>query len=386
MLSTQKSQIKIIADDKIPFLKGVFEPYANIEYYPGKDISHSIVKNADALIVRTRTKCNRDLLSGTKIKIVTTATIGTDHIDINYCDQNNIKWLNAPGCNSTSVMQYVASALLTLAEMGDFNLTNKTIGIVGVGNVGSKIRKVAETLGMNILLNDPPRERIEGSKEFCSFEKIVNESDIITFHVPLNESGVDKTFHLADEEFFNQLEKKPIIINSSRGEVIKTSALKNAINTGKISKTVLDVWEGEPDIDLELLNKVDIATPHIAGYSAEGKANGTSICVNAVNDFFNLGLKVNWYPENIPILESGNSVVIDCKNKTHQDLIKEAVVGSYNILEDDKRLRKSPETFEKQRGEYQIRREFSHYNLELRNCESKVNKQLKMLGFNIKCN
>jgi len=282
-------------------------------------------------------------------------------------------------------MQYITSALLSIAEMDSICLKDKTIGIVGVGNVGSKIQKVAETLGMNILLNDPPRERIEGPEGFCSFEKLVKGSDILTFHVPLNESGVDKTYHLADEEFFNQLERKPIIINSSRGEVIKTSALKNAINTGKISKTVLDVWEREPDIDLELLNQVDIATPHIAGYSAEGKANGTSVCVNAVNDFFNLGLKVNWYPENIPILESGNSIAIDCNDKSDQDIIKEAVVGSYNIFEDDKRLRKSPDTFEKQRGEYPIRREFSHYNVILKKCKSKVNKRLKMLRFNIKC-
>jgi erythronate-4-phosphate dehydrogenase len=378
-------KIKIIADDKIPFLKGVLEPYANIEYYPGKDITKEKIIDADALIVRTRTKCNKDLLSGTKIKIVTTATIGTDHIDINYCEKNNIKWLNAPGCNSTSVMQYVTAALLTLAEMGDFYLDNKTIGIVGVGNVGSKIQRIAELLGMKVLLNDPPRERKEGGNQFCSLRELINESDIITFHVPLNKSGLDQTYHLADEKFFSQLEKKPIIINSSRGEVIKTSALKNAINNGKISKTVLDVWENEPKIDLELLELVDFGTPHIAGYSLEGKANGTSVCVNAVNEFFKLGLKRNWYPKEIPFPEIGNSIEIECKNKTDQYIIKEAVLRAYNILEDDERLRKSPDTFEKQRGDYPIRREFNNYTVKLRNCESRVNEQLAVLGFNIKC-
>ncbi|MCB0742389.1 MAG: 4-phosphoerythronate dehydrogenase, partial [Ignavibacteriae bacterium] len=244
--------MKIVADDKIPFLKGVLEPYADVEYFSGSKISKENILNADALIVRTRTKCNKDLMDGTKIKIVTTATIGTDHIDIDYCDQNNIKWLNAPGCNSTSVMQYISSVLLTLAQLENSNLAEKTIGIIGIGNVGSKIKKVAEILGMKVLLNDPPREREEGGNKFCSLDKIIKESDIITFHVPLNKQGIDKTFHLADETFFNKLEKKPIIINSSRGEVIKTAALKEAIKNDKVNSVVLDVWENEPNIDLEL--------------------------------------------------------------------------------------------------------------------------------------
>ena len=377
------NKIKIVADDKIPFLKGVLEPYAIIKYFPGSKISRDNIIDADALIVRTRTKCNKDLLDGTNVKIVTTATIGTDHIDLEYCEQNNIKWLNAPGCNSTSVMQYITSALLTLAENDNFNLNEKTIGIVGVGNVGSKIKSTAENLGLKVLLNDPPREKKEGSIGFSNLNKIMKESDIITFHVPLNKSGDNKTFHLADEQFFNMLEKKPIIINSSRGEVIKTSALKDAIKGGKVSKTVLDVWENEPEINLELLNLVDFATPHIAGYSADGKANGTAVCVNAVNDLFNLGIKTNWYPKDIPISASGNKIEIKCGNKSNQEIIKEAVDNTYKISEDDKILRNSPQTFEKQRGDYQIRREFNNYEVNVKDCESKVVKKLENLGFKV---
>ena len=377
------NKIKIVADDKIPFLKGVLEPYAIIKYFPGSKISRDNIIDADALIVRTRTKCNKDLLDGTNVKIVTTATIGTDHIDIEYCEQNNIKWLNAPGCNSTSVMQYITSALLTLAENDNFNLNEKTIGIVGVGNVGSKIKKTAEILGLKVLLNDPPREKKEGSIGFSNLNKIMKESDIITFHVPLNKSGDNKTFHLADEQFFNMLEKKPIIINSSRGEVIKTSALKDAIKGGKVSKTVLDVWENEPEINLELLNLVDFATPHIAGYSADGKANGTAVCVNAVNDLFNFGIETNWYPKEIPISASGNKIEIKCGNKSNQEIIKEAVDNTYKISEDDKILRNSPQTFEKQRGDYQIRREFNNYEVNVKDCESKVVKKLENLGFKV---
>ena len=377
------NKIKIVADDKIPFLKGVLEPYANVEYISGNKISKENILYADALIIRTRTKCNSYLLEGTNVKIVTTATIGTDHIDIEYCEKNNIKWLNAPGCNSTSVMQYVSSTLLTIAENDKFKLNEKTIGIVGVGNVGSKVKRMAETLGMKVLLNDPPRETKEGSKEFCSFNRIMRECDIITFHVPLNKVGENKTFHLADEKFFNSLERKPIIINSSRGEVIKTSALKDAITKGMIRNSVLDVWENEPEIDVELLNLLNFATPHIAGYSADGKANGTAVCVNAVNDFFNIGIDTNWFPNNIPSSESGNNIEIQCKNKHDQEIIKEAVDKTYKISEDDKILRNSPKTFEKQRGDYPIRREFSNYEVVLTDCELDVVNKLEILGFKV---
>ncbi|MFZ1289962.1 MAG: 4-phosphoerythronate dehydrogenase PdxB [Melioribacteraceae bacterium] len=377
------NKIKIIADDKIPFLKGVFEPFTKIEYFPGSKISRENLIDADALIVRTRTKCNKDLLSGTRVKLISTATIGYDHIDTNYCKKNNIIWLNAPGCNSSSVMQYITSALLTIAKKEKFNSSEKTIGIVGAGNVGSKIKNVAKYLGMKILLNDPPRERIEGSDNFCSIDEIKNEADIITFHIPLNNDGIDKTFHLADEEFFSQLKKKPIIINSSRGEVIKTSALKNAIKNEKVRNVILDVWENEPNIDLELLEIVDIATPHIAGYSADGKANGTSVCVNAINEFFNLGMTKNWYPENIPDANNGNEIEMDCLNKSDQEIFTEIVEHTYSIMEDDERLRKSVSTFEKQRGDYPIRREFINYYLKIENCNDSIKSNLSNFGFNI---
>ncbi len=376
-------KIKIIADDKIPFLKGVLEPFAEIEYYPGKEITKDKIINADALIIRTRTKCNADLLEGTNIKFIATATIGIDHIDTNYCDKNNIKWTNAPGCNSSSVMQYVTSALLSIAEKESFILADKTIGIIGVGNVGSKIQKVAEILGMKVLLNDPPRARVEGNEQFCDLIKIQEEADIITFHVPLIKEGEDKTFHLVDEEFFNRIKKNAIIINSSRGEVIKTSAIKNAIKNKVINNVVFDVWENEPDIDLELLDLVDFGTPHIAGYSTDGKVNGTTISVNNINRFFNFGLKENWHPENIPNAENGNKIYIDGNGKTEQEILSEAVQQTYSIKVDDKILRNSPETFEKQRGDYRIRREFDNYFIHLANCNSKVVNKLKKLGFKI---
>ena len=381
-----EKKIKIIADDKIPFLKGIFEPYAYIEYYPGKDISRELVKNADALIIRTRTKCNQQLLTGSSVKIIATATIGFDHIDTKYCEDHNIKWVNAPGCNSTSVMQYVASAMLNVANKNDFYLLDKTIGIVGVGNVGRKVQKLAENLEMKILLNDPPRERNEGSKDFCSLEKIMEESDIITLHVPLIEEGIDKTFHLIDNVFFGNLPQSPIIINTSRGEVIDTIALKKAISENKVNNVVLDVWENEPDIDLQLLEQTLIATPHIAGYSADGKANGTSVCVKAISEFFELGIQKNWYPANIPDAESGNHLTIDGKDKYDQMIFSEAILPTYDVMKDDESFRINPAEFEMLRGSYPIRREFANYEIELIHCHTRIIEKLINLKFNIKCN
>lgn len=380
------SKIKIIADDKIPFLEGVFEPYADIEYYPGKEISNEIVKNADALIIRTRTICNEQLLINSNVKIIATATIGYDHIDTEYCESHNIKWLNAPGCNATSVMQYVASALLNLANKNDFYLLEKTIGIVGVGNVGRRVQKLAETFGMNTLLNDPPRERAEGSKQFCSLEKIVRESDIITLHVPLIENGIDKTLHLFNSEIFENLSQSPIFINTSRGEVVDSAELRKAIDEKKVGNVVLDVWENEPDIDLKLMDKTAIATSHIAGYSSDGKANGTAVCVNAINGFFDLGIMKNWYPCDIPVAEHGNRLTIDGKNKYDQKIFSEAILPTYDVMIDDRNLRKNHSEFELLRGNYPVRREFSNYQIELVHCHTRIIEKLINMNFNIKCN
>jgi len=376
-------KIKIIADDKIPFLKGVLEPFASIEYLNYSQITNEKLKDVDALLIRTRTKCNKELLEGTKVKFIATATIGFDHIDTKYCDEKNIKWLNAPGCNSGSVMQYFASAILSLAHKKNISLKDKTLGIIGVGNVGSKVERFAKTIGMKVLLNDPPRERAEGKDKFVSLDELISKSDIITFHVPLNKEGNDKTFHLADKNFFNKFDEQKIIINTSRGEVIDTSALKEAIDEDKISSLVLDVWENEPNIDIDLLSKTDIATPHIAGYSADGKANGTSICVNALNEFFNLGLEKKWYPKEIPAPNNSSLIEIDCSNKSEQEIIFDVINHTYKIYDDDFRLRSSVQSFEKQRANYPIRREFHYYTLKLKNVYTSLQEIFTNLGFNL---
>lgn len=373
--------MKIVADDKIPFLKGVLEPHAEVIYLPGKSITKETLNGTDALLIRTRTKCTEKLLSGTSVKFIGTATIGFDHIDIKYCEKHKIKWINAPGCNSSSVEQYIAAALLKMASEFRFNLKGKTLGIIGVGNVGSKVEKLARTIGMNVLLNDPPRARKEGDKKFVSLENILYESDIVTVHVPLSIVGEDKTYHLFNNKSLKKMKRGAWLINSSRGEVVDTVALKKVLVIKRIGGAILDVWENEPDIDLELIEKAFIATPHIAGYSTDGKANGTAMIVNSLSKYFDLQF-TNWYPENVP-RPNPSEIEIDAKGKSDEDILREAVSQTYNIGEDDAKLRSSPSDFEKQRGDYPFRREFSSYSVKLKNSSKKLQKTLKDMGFHI---
>jgi len=373
--------MKIVADDKIPFLKGVLEPFAEVVYLPGGDISREIVLDADALLTRTRTKCTSSFLRGTKLKFIGTATIGFDHIDTDYCQKNNIFWTNAPGCNSSSVQQYMISAMLKVAEKSHFALRGKTIGIVGAGNVGSKVEKFARLTGMKVLVNDPPRARSEGGNNFVDLPVIMKESDIITFHVPLNMAGKDKTWHLLDRAVSGTVKKGLWVFNTSRGEVTGTDVLKNIIKNGLAGGVVLDVWENEPFIDTFLMSEVFLATPHIAGYSADGKANGTSMVVNALCDYFSLPLK-NWYPFIPPPPEP--LIRIDTTGKKDEEIIREAVMHTYNVCKDDSDLRSDPSLFEKLRGDYGLRREFSAYTTELLPYSSDVAGVLNELGFSVK--
>lgn len=346
-------KIKIVADKHIPFLQDVFEPYADIEYFPGKEITNKIVKNADCLIIRTRTKANEELLKGSQIKMIASATIGHDHIDKTYCEQNNIAWTNAEGCNSSSVKQYIASVFAQLYKKSNETFTGKTLGIVGVGNVGKKVAALGEKLGMKVLLNDPPRKRNEDSVDFVSLENILQESDILSIHAPLSKSGQDKTLHLFDRNAFELMSQKPVLINSARGEIVKTDDLKCAIDNELIKLTILDTWENEPNIDLELMNMVFLASPHIAGYSADGKATGTKMVVNAVSRFFDLPLN-HWQAVEIPFPFEKE---IKVKGENDLDIWANAILQTYDVFNDDKKLRDFPQNFEKFREDYPIRRE-----------------------------
>ena len=340
--------MKIVADKYIPFLEGVFEPYAEVVYIDGRSINHEDIIDADALIIRTRTKCNADFLDGTKVSMIATATIGIDHIDVVYCKEHNIEVHNAQGCNAGGVMQYVFSAMYGIAARKGIKLDGATIGIVGVGHVGKKVEAMAKHLGFNVLLCDPPRTQAEGEEGFCSLEHLLANSQVVTMHVPLDET----TRKMANDDFFMRMLPGTIFINASRGEVVDEEALIHAIP--KLGAVAIDTWNNEPDINHVLMDMVDIATPHIAGYSYQGKQNGTASAVQNVAKHFGISDLYDYYPEaDIPDHEP---VLLDLKNKTHGE---RAAVFQYNypIFTDDFCFRMSPDSFEKLRSEYQYRRE-----------------------------
>jgi len=372
--------MKIVIDNKIPFIKGVLEPYAEVVYLPGDAIAYSDVVNADALIVRTRTCCNETLLKNSSVKFIATATIGYDHIDTGWCEANGITWENAPGCNSGSVQQYMASVLATLSTNFGFRFEDMTLGVVGVGNVGSKVAMLGKALGMEVLMNDPPRAEKEGLAQFVPLDEILSMSDIITLHVPLICSGSHQTCHLFDKTTFDHLPHRTILINSSRGEVVDNKALKDILKNRKIGAAALDVWENEPFFDLELLPFINIATPHIAGYSADGKANGTAMSVQALSRFFKLPL-TNWHPYEVPDPLQPSHFELDCRGKSLQQCLCEAIWHTYAVNEDDGNLRASPASFEKQRGNYPVRREFSAFSVSAKNPIPEFEERLHALGF-----
>lgn len=340
--------MKIVADKHIPFLEGVFEPYAEVVYIDGRAINHDDIVDADALIIRTRTICNAGLLDGTKVRMIATATIGTDHIDLDYCREHGIEVHNAEGCNAGGVLQYVFSALYGVAARKGIKLDDATIGIVGVGHVGKKVEEMARHLGFKVLLCDPPRAAAEGGDGFCSLEFLLANSQVVTMHVPLDET----TRGMADEDFFMLMPPGSIFINAARGEVIDDEALIQAIP--KLGAVVIDTWNHEPDVNRDLLEMVDIATPHIAGYSYQGKQNATASAVQSVARHFGIEQLYDYYPEaDIP---DHDPIRLDLGGKTHGE---RAAVFQYNypIFTDDFRFRMEPENFERLRSEYKYRRE-----------------------------
>ncbi|MBE6288031.1 MAG: 4-phosphoerythronate dehydrogenase PdxB [Mediterranea massiliensis] len=346
--------MKVVVDDKIPYIKEAICRIADeVIFLPGKEISAEAVSDADALIIRTRTRCDHNLLNGSCVQFIATATIGYDHIDIEYCRRSGIQWTNAPGCNSASVAQYLHSSLLLLQREKGLKLAEATLGIVGVGNVGSKVADVAKELGMKVMLNDPVREAAEGNKGFSSLEEIAEQCDVITFHVPLNKEGIYRTFHLADTNFFHLLKRRPYFINTARGEVVDTEALLQALDKGVVADAIIDVWENEPNINHSLLNKVYIATPHIAGYSADGKANATRMSLDALCRHFNIQAEYLIDPPAPP------SPLVPSNDAT--DLFLQI----YDPRRDSQSLKEHPEHFEQLRGNYPLRRERTAYNIML---------------------
>ena len=368
--------MKIVADDKIPYLKGVLEPFADVVYLPGGKISPADVADADALIVRTRTVCDKKLLGQSKVKLVATATIGFDHINTAELDETGIIWRNAPGCNALSVKHYIASALAAL----DRDLTGSTLGIIGVGHVGKNIADIGRAFGMNVLLNDPPRAEAEGDAAFTALSELLPVSDIVTLHVPLERGGKYPTLNMADETFFTMMKPGAYFFNSCRGEVMDKAAFIAASVQGKLSGALIDVWPDEPELDPAMMTHVDFGTPHIAGYSREGKANGTGAAVRAVAEFFDIPQLKDFNVTALPAPEYPAVITVDNTLPAWKQ-IASAVLHTYDIRRDSDALRNAPGEFERLRGSYWNRREFSAYTV--LNAAGEVASALQLLGFNI---
>lgn len=351
---TENKKMKIVIDEKIPYIADALAGMGNeVVSLPGVAITNAHLRDAEALFVRTRTMCNASLLAGTAVRFIGTATIGYDHIDSDYCARNGVKWSNAAGCNADAVLQYVQAVVYEWAAERGHGIEGLTLGIVGVGEIGSRVAQWARSAGLRLLLNDPPRAS-RGEEGFVSLDVIAKECDIITFHPTLSKSGSFPSYHLADEAFFVQMKRCSLFINASRGPVVDNNALLKAMERNPALDVVLDVWEGEPDINLSLLNKVYIGTPHIAGYSAEGKMNATNMVLRAFADFFGC---VDRLPSlSLPAPEVPQVVASS---------LSSALLKIYSPKWDSATLKANPQSFEDLRNNYNLRREPSAFDIKI---------------------
>jgi len=380
-----KREMNIVVDENIACAKEVFSEFGDVHLVDGRKITNQQLNNVDALIVRSITNVNSNLLDGTKVKFIGTATIGSDHIDLEYLKKNNITYADAKGCNADSVAEYVFTALLKIAFNENIKLNKKTIGVVGIGNIGTRVVKIAEAFGMKVFRNDPPLGRKGIGKNYVSLDEIL-QADIITLHVPLNKGGQDNTVHLLNKKNLGQIREKTILVNTSRGTVIDNDALYNIILNKKLNN-ILDVWENEPRVNIDLLNITKIGTAHIAGYSLEGKVNGTMMIYSALCNF--AGKAPSWKPA-LPEVEN-NEVVLD-DIKSDELKLYNLLRTFYDIEGDDMRMRNMIKVKQEERGnyfdrlrkEYPLRREFINYTIRLRENEHYLKKFLETLRFKVR--
>lgn len=371
--------MKILVDENMPYARELFSRLGDVRAVPGRPVPEQELTDADALMVRSVTKVNASLLEGKPVRFVGTATAGTDHVDEPWLKQAGIAFSAAPGCNAIAVVEYVFSTLLMLAERDGFELTGRTVGIVGVGNVGARLQARLEALGVRTLLCDPPRAERGDAGDFVALDELVREADILTFHTPLYKDGPYKTLHLADEQLIRRLKPGSILINACRGAVVDNAALLARLQTGQELSVVLDVWEPEPDLNTALLERVDIGTAHIAGYSLEGKARGTTQVFEAFSEF--IGQKQQVALDTLlPAPEIGR---LTLHGPLDQATLKRLVHLVYDVRRDDAPLRAvagQAGEFDKLRKHYQERREWSSLYIQCDDISAAT--LLAELGFN----
>ena len=380
--------MKIIADENIPCVRQAFTSLGEVTLLPGRGMRPEQVHDADILLVRSVTRVDRALLEGSRVRFVGSATIGFDHVDRDYLQAQGIGFATAPGSNATSAAEYVVSGLMVLSEQQGFDPADRTVGIIGCGNVGSRVRRKLEALGMQCLVNDPPLQAEGGHDDFVDLKRVL-EADIITVHVPLTRSGAHPTRHLVDAEFLARLKPGAVFINTARGAVADNAALDSRLDERSDLCVVLDVWEGEPAINADLLEKVDLGTPHIAGYSLDGKLRGTEMIYRAACAF--LGTPLQWHAD--ADLPSGRTLDLeDTAGRNRLDVARAAVLDCYDVRADDARLRRvltlPPEDraacFDRLRKEYPVRREFAQMDVRARRMDPQLEQMLAGLGFTVR--
>jgi erythronate-4-phosphate dehydrogenase len=379
--------MKIIADENIPCVQQAFASLGEVSLLPGRGLQAEQVRDADILLVRSVTRVDAALLEGSSVRFVGSATIGFDHVDRDYLQQQQIGFATAPGSNATSASEYVVSALMVLSEQQGFELAGKTAGIIGCGNVGSRVRQKLSALGMQCRVNDPPLQAGGDHDDFVSLDEVL-QADIVTVHVPLTRNGRYPTFHLVDETFLGRLQPGSIFINTSRGAVADNRALEAMLARRDDLSVVLDVWEGEPAISTSLLQQVDLGTPHIAGYSYDGKLRGTEMIYQAACEYF--AQPVSWRVTD----ELPRVATIDMRSRgAGNALVSAILLGAYDVRQDDARLRATlplpaaerASAFDRLRKDYPVRREFTEATVLLDEPAGAAGKLLSGLGFELVC-
>ncbi len=377
--------MKIVADANIPLLADAFGPLGEVDARPADALTPASLADADALLVRSVTRVDADLLDGSGVRFVATATIGIDHVDTDYLARRGIGFASAQGSNARSVAEYVLAALCVLAGRTGRHLLDLSVGIVGVGNVGGRLAGMLEALGLRVLRNDPPLARRTGDPRYVPLDALAG-ADVLTFHVPLTRSGPDATWHMIDGALLDRLGAGAWLVNTSRGAVADTAALVAAARAGRLGALVLDVWENEPAISVDLLARADLATPHVAGYSYDGKVNGTRMVLEALREHF--GLERNWDPG--PLMPPpANPRVEVPPGAGVQESLGRAIRAAYDIQEDDRRLREvlrrppdeRPACFTALRRDYPVRREFPQTTVALAEADAAVAGALRAVDF-----
>ena len=368
------------------FAEEAFSTLGETMVLPDRQISRAHLQDASALMIRSKNPVNADLLEGTPVEFVGTATAGFDHMDIGYLESKGIAWCAAPGCNANSVAEYVAATICHIAHLRSLSLRDLTIGVIGVGQVGSRVVEKAVAMGMQVLRNDPPLALATGDPVYRPLEEVLAKSDIITLHVPLTREGKFPTYHMCNYHFFEHVKPGCLFINAARGEVVDSESLLLALERGIVGDAVIDTWENEPLVSPELLARVRIATPHIAGYSFEGRLNGTLAVYREACHYFEA--EPVWTPDEAefpPPIE----IACDTRGKSVEGLLCEAIRAAYNICEDDAALREAaamtPDArgthFDRLRRSYRMRREFSAVRIKLSPSNSAASEVLRRLGF-----